>query len=392
MKQLLTRMTAFAAAVMISAACLAGCGSAIGKSDYDKTAVVLDGEKYSFAEAKLYIYASQYMIEQSSEYVIAYMYGDYEKFWEEENNGSTYYQMNYIEGLNKLFQTKRLLKKAAADGITLTADELAKVDAALLSFKEERASVVEAAECSDELLKQFLTENALANKTYLAMVADVDTSFDAETFRRKNEEGVYVTAKTEKPAAETEEASAEAEEGTEAEETAAEPYTEEEQKAAREAAAKDILARLEAGEAVTDIVSSYSDSETVNVFSTGALTIAPEDAAEEGAELTGYRQLAWTLSTGETGTIDVVSSSTSQTVTSYMIRCINDDDPDLRKSAEDSELATRKSTLFADRYKELCDLYSKYHVYDDVIATTKKVIPLYHSEMMNQVQGTQAAE
>lgn len=379
MKQHFSRMIAAAAALILGLAVLSGCEAAIGNSD-QTTAVVLQGKKVSFAEAKLYIYASQYMIEKDSEAIISYMYQSYDDFWDYEQGGDTYYHMNTIEGINKLLQTKRLLLKAQADGIALTAEELQKVEDAIVRFREEESRVVAASGCSDELLRQYITENALAVKTYLAMVADVDTNFDQETFRRKNVEGIYVTALTEKPVPESESGEADGEEAADPE-----PYTEEEQTAAREEAAVAIKARVKSGEAIADIVSDFAESETVKVYSTGSLNLSSEDAAEEGADLTSYRHLGWTLSTGQTESIDLPNSSTG-VVTTYILRCVNDDDPDLRASAEKSELASRKTALFGERYSELQETYSKYHVYENVISSIKKVIPMYESELFNPQQ------
>ena len=377
MKQHFSRMIAVAAALILGLTVLAGCETAIGNSD-QTTAVVLQGKKYSLEEAKLYVYASQYMIEQQSEFIISYMYKSYDEFWDYEQNGSTYYEMNFIEGINKLLQTKRLVMKANAEGIALTAEELQKVEDAIVKFKEDEARVVAASGCSDELLRQYITENALAVKTYLSMVADVDTTFDYDTFRRKNVEGIYVTALTEKPAETEEAAEGEEEEAEEETQEAAEPYSEEEQTAAREEAVTVIKTRLKAGEEVSEIVDSFADSETVKVYSTGSLTLSPDDAAEEGAEITTYRQLGWTMATGDVETIDITNSS--ETVTSYILRSVNDDDPDMRASAEKTELASRKTALFGEKYSALIDQYPKFHVYENVVATIKKVIPMYDSE------------
>ena len=385
MKQHLRGITAALTALVLGLTVLSGCRSAVMAGD-KATAAVLQGEEYSLEEAKLYIYASQYMIEQDSEVIISYMYQSYDAFWEYEQNGQSYYQMNYIEGLNKLFQTKRLVKKAAADGIALTDEEKQKVEDAIVKFKEEEKNVVAASGCSEELLRQFVTENAIAQKTYLAMIADVDTTFDEAEFRRKNVEGLYVTALTEKPAAEAESTAESSEETAESTE-AAEPetYTEEEQKAAREEAVTVIETRLKAGESVSDILASFEGSETVRVTSTGALTLSPEDAAEEGAEITSYRQLGWTMSTDDVETFESTASTGS--VTTYILRCVNDDDPDLRASAEKSELVSRKNKLFGERYQELLKQYPDYHVYEEVVNTIKKVIPMYESEMMTQQES-----
>ena len=377
MKQHFSRMIAVAAALILGLTVLAGCETAIGNSD-QTTAVVLQGKKYSLEEAKLYVYASQYMIEQQSEFIISYMYKSYDEFWDYEQNGSTYYEMNFIEGINKLLQTKRLVMKANAEGIALTAEELQKVEDAIEKFKEDEARVVAASGCSDELLRQYITENALAVKTYLSMVADVDTTFDYDTFRRKNVEGIYVNALTEKPAETEEAAEGEEEEAEEETEEAAEPYSEEEQTAAREEAVTVIKTRLKAGEEVSEIVDSFADSETVKVYSTGSLTLSPDDAAEEGAEITTYRQLGWTMAAGDVETIDITNSS--ETVTSYILRSVNDDDPDMRASAEKTELTSRKTALFGEKYSALIDQYPKFHVYENVVATIKKVIPMYDSE------------
>ena len=380
MKQHLAGFLAVLTVLVLCLSCLTGCGSTVGKDDDDITAVVVDGDKYSLSEAKLYVYTSQYMVEMSMEFMISYMFSDYESFWNEDNNGATYYQMNYLEGISKMIQTKRLLKEAAARKITLDDEELAKVDAAFASFKADRPNVLEASGCSDELLKTYLTENALAVKTYMAMVEDVDTNFDQDEFRRKKVEAISVSALKEKPAAEAEEGE-ETEDTEETEEAETVTYTEEEQTKAREEAVAAIQERMLAGEALSDIKADYDGSETVSVYSVGDITLSPDDAPEEGEAATSYREAGWGLSTGEVDVFDTDGADSA--VVSYVIRCVNDDDPDLRKEAEDTELASRKSELFSERYAELIKKYPKYHVYEDLILSIKKVIPMYESEIVS---------
>ncbi len=388
MRKHLAGIAAAVAALVLSLSALAGCSSVAERNGSNQTAVVLEGEKYSLDEAKLYIYASQYLVESSSEFMISYMYQSYEDFWDAEENGRTYYELNYVEGVNKLLQTKRLLKKAASDGITLSAEDLAKVDIAFDKFKEDEANVVEASGCSDELLKQFLTENALAVRVMMSMIADVDTNFDEAEFTRKNVEGLFVGAIQEKPSETSAEETEAADETAETE--AAEKYTAEEQKAHREEAAAAIQEKLMAGEEISDIVNDFAESTTVRVTQTGTMTISPSDAAAEGEEPTTYRALAWTMKTGEIKVFeDSVSASNP---TSCVLRCVSDDDPELRKTAEETELTNRKTALFAERYQELQERYSRYHVYENVIATVKKVIPMYKSEVLNAAETESAAE
>ncbi len=384
MKQTAARVAALLIAACLMIAGLTACERAVTGTDEETTAVVLEGENYSLEELKLYIYASQYDVEKLSEQMILYMYGDYEKFWENEENGRSYYELNYSEGANRVLQTKRLLKKAAELGITLSAEDEAKVQETIAAFKAERAAVLEASGATDELLDQFIHENALAVKTYLALVEDVDTNFDYEEFTRKKAEGLFVTAASEK---ETESA-AESESTEEAEsEAVAETYSEEEQTAVREKVAAEVLERLEAGDTVEDIVAAYTDDPTVRVVSTGTMTITPDDKAEEGAEPDDYRALAWNLKTGECGMID--NTASNGTITACVIRSVNDDDPELRKTAEETELVQRKMKLFSERYAELAKQYGHFHVYESTFPKIKKVIPMYESTLQTQLQSAQ---
>ena len=58
MKQHLAGFLAVLTVLVLCLSCLTGCGSTVGKDDDDITAVVVDGDKYSLSEAKLYVYTS----------------------------------------------------------------------------------------------------------------------------------------------------------------------------------------------------------------------------------------------------------------------------------------------------------------------------------------------
>lgn len=415
MKYNLKRVLAFVLAMMLTLACFTGCQYADETKDSNTVAMIVDGENYYMDEFKLYTYLAQNELEDIYSIMILYYYGGYDTFW----------QQDWAEALStatsKLYQTKALCKYAAENNITLSQEELDKVKETIASFKENQKKIVEYSGATDELIEKYFTENALANKVYMEMVKDVDKNFDEATFRRKKIEGVTVQALTEKPAEETTED--EEAEATEAEKTAddAEPqgeaalgvaaapapgneiddtetveavsddaesldegeteetveeidenaYTEEEQEAARKEAMEDIEARLKAGEEISDIVSSYIGHERVSVTEIADGTITPEDAAEEGADITSYRQKAWTMATGEIA-CEIYTDENVGDEMGYCLRSVNDDDPDLRKEAEDAELDTRQKKLFGEKYEPIAKKTKEFHIYEEKVVSAVK--------------------
>ena len=71
---------------------------------------------------------------------------------------------------------------------------------------------------------------------------------------------------------------------------------------------------------------------------------------EEGAELENYLQKMWTMKTGDLEKFEITNSSGKKV--DYILRCLNDDDPDLRKKAEEEAEALKRAEEQAAREAE----------------------------------------
>ena len=343
--------------------------------------------------------------------------------------------------LSQLRQTLVLNEYAEQNGIELSDDQKTMVDEAIEKLKEENEEYLEAIGATDELLEKTYTENAIANLVYLDLVADVDTTVGDDEFLRKkiayvkltpseltettaeesttvtenesgsdeessseeNSESGFDEASSENVSSEvdsTEESSTEKEmeTSTEAEtksvsdteaiagvesnsesdtesdtevsngseeSTEAETLSEEEQERldAMNAAADKILEEFEAGSDAADIVSNYQNDSHFTA------TNSEISISEEGTAV--YNAVAWALSTDEC----TIYNSDDGSI--YIIRCLDDNDEEARQSAIDSEIESRKTTLFEEKYSEIQEASSKFKVDEDVIDTIRFTTPVY---------------
>ena len=379
MKRIIGKMLAIVLSCMMIAAVFAGCGSAGSSTE----AVVMNGETVTMDEMKIYAYTMQDKLEATYSWLIAYYGETYDNFWKGDSGyGTTMWEENVKLAIQQIVQTKVLVKYANENGITLTEEERARVQENIGKYHEIHATAAKYAGATDALIEKYYTENALANKAVMALQADVSTDFDYETFKRKRIVGISVTPKstvpteteapTESPAETTEETTAEGYTKTPLETTVAptETYSEDQKSTARSEALADIEKRLKNGEKPADIVEAYKDDATVTVASITEYAASSEDEVAEGEEKTSYKNYAWALSTGEVVTAEIANSnSTAATVIGYALRCENDDDPDYRKTAEDSELETRKTNMFQEKYQVLVEKVAGLHIYTDKIAS-----------------------
>ena len=374
MKLNMKRALAVLLSSLVIAAAFSGCGSASGSSE----AIVLNGQTVNMDEMKMYAYTIQDKIEATYAWMIYYYGETYDNFWKGSSGvgNTTMWEENINLAIEQIIQTKVLVKFAEENGITLTDDEKARVKTNVDAYRANHAKAAQYAGATDAMIEKYYTENAIANKAVLKLQEGVSTDFDYETFRRKRVTGVSISAKTTVPAeteaeTTTEEPTTEGMTKTPLETTVAptETYAPEEQQTAREEAAKDIETRIQNGEKVEDIVEAYKEDKRVTVSAISEFMSAKTDEVEEGVEKTSYKNYAWALSTNEVTSFEIVSSSTPATVTSYVLRCVNDDDADYRKSAEDDELETRKTNQFQEKYGELVKTVTGLHIYTDQIAS-----------------------
>lgn len=415
----MNRIMKYAAAALVAATAvstLGGCEQLEKKAPEDTVAV-------SFGDTNIMLDEVTYMI-RSMEYTYESYFGS-NICGNDMGDGSGMTVGDYIKqmSLSQLRQTLVLNEYAKKNGIELSDDQKAKVDEAIEKLQTESEDYLDAVGATDELIEKTYTENAIANLVYMDLVADVDTTVGDDEFLRKkiayvkltpseltettaadeattevssdedsSEEASSienteaesesaskdVTTSTEEASSEkasteavsTEEASSEnvsklSSEASTEDSTEAETLSEEEQerKDAMNDAADKILKEFEEGNDAADFISDYQNDSHFTA------TNSEISISEDGTAV--YNASAWALATDEC----TVYRSDDGSI--YIIRCLDDNDEEARQSAIDSEIESRKTALFSEKYAEIQDDSSKFKVDEDVIDTIRFTTPVY---------------
>lgn len=415
----MNRIMKYAAAALVAATAvstLGGCEQLEKKAPEDTVAV-------SFGDTNIMLDEVTYMI-RSMEYTYESYFGS-NICGNDMGDGSGMTVGDYIKqmSLSQLRQTLVLNEYAKKNGIELSDDQKAKVDEAIEKLQTESEDYLEAVGATDELIEKTYTENAIANLVYMDLVADVDTTVGDDEFLRKkiayvkltpseltettaadeattevssdedsSEEASSienteaesesaskdVTTSTEEASSEkasteavsTEEASSEnvselSSEASTEDSTEVETLSEEEQERqdAMNDAADKILKEFEEGNDAADFISDYQNDSHFTA------TNSEISISEDGTAV--YNAAAWALATDEC----TVYRSDDGSI--YIIRCLDDNDEEARQSAIDSEIESRKTALFSEKYAEIQDDSSKFKVDEDVIDTIRFTTPVY---------------
>lgn len=415
----MNRIMKYAAAALAAATAvstLGGCEQLEKKAPEDTVAV-------SFGDTNIMLDEITYMI-RSMEYTYESYFGS-NICGNDMGDGSGMTVGDYIKqmSLSQLRQTLVLNEYAKKNGIELSDDQKAKLDEAIEKLQTESEDYLEAVGATDELIEKTYTENAIANLVYMDLVADVDTTVGDDEFLRKKiayvkltpseltettaadeattevssdedsseeassienteaeSESVSkdVTTSTEEASSEkasteavsTEEASSEnvsklSSEASTEDSTEAETLSEEEQERqdAMNDAADKILKEFEEGNDAADFISDYQNDSHFTA------TNSEISISEDGTAV--YNAAAWALATDEC----TVYRSDDGSI--YIIRCLDDNDEEARQSAIDSEIESRKTALFSEKYAEIQDDSSKFKVDEDVIDTIRFTTPVY---------------
>ena len=415
----MNRIMKYAAASLAAATAvstLGGCEQLEKKAPEDTVAV-------SFGDTNIMLDEVTYMI-RSMEYTYESYFGS-NICGNDMGDGSGMTVGDYIKqmSLSQLRQTLVLNEYAKKNGIELSDDQKAKVDEAIEKLQTESEDYLEAVGATDELIEKTYTENAIANLVYMDLVADVDTTVGDDEFLRKkiayvkltpseltettaadeattevssdedSSEGASsienteaesesaskdVTTSTEEASSEnastdavsTEEASSEnvselSSEASTEDSTEVETLSEEEQERqdAMNDAADKILKEFEEGNDAADFISDYQNDSHFTA------TNSEISISEDGTAV--YNAAAWALATDEC----TVYRSDDGSI--YIIRCLDDNDEEARQSAIDSEIESRKTALFSEKYAEIQDDSSKFKVDEDVIDTIRFTTPVY---------------
>ena len=415
----MNRIMKYAAAALAAATAvstLGGCEQLEKKAPEDTVAV-------SFGDTNIMLDEITYMI-RSMEYTYESYFGS-NICGNDMGDGSGMTVGDYIKqmSLSQLRQTLVLNEYAKKNGIELSDDQKAKVDEAIEKLQTESEDYLEAVGATDELIEKTYTENAIANLVYMDLVADVDTTDGDDEFLRKKIAYVKLTPSelTETTAADeattevssdedsseeassienteaesesvskdvttsTEEASSEkasteavstgeassenvsklSSEASTEDSTEVETLSEEEQERqdAMNDAADKILKEFEEGNDAADFISDYQNDSHFTA------TNSEISISEDGTAV--YNAAAWALATDEC----TVYRSDDGSI--YIIRCLDDNDEEARQSAIDSEIESRKTALFSEKYAEIQDDSSKFKVDEDVIDTIRFTTPVY---------------
>lgn len=415
----MNRIMKYAAAALAAATAvstLGGCEQLEKKAPEDTVAV-------SFGDTNIMLDEVTYMI-RSMEYTYESYFGS-NICGNDMGDGSGMTVGDYIKqmSLSQLRQTLVLNEYAKKNGIELSDDQKAKLDEAIEKLQTESEDYLETVGATDELIEKTYTENAIANLVYMDLVADVDTTVGDDEFLRKKiayvkltpseltettaadeattevssdedsseeassienteaeSESVSkdVTTSTEEASSEkasteavsTEEASSEnvselSSEASTEDSTEVETLSEEEQERqdAMNDAADKILKEFEEGNDAADFISDYQNDSHFTA------TNSEISISEDGTAV--YNAAAWALATDEC----TVYRSDDGSI--YIIRCLDDNDEEARQSAIDSEIESRKTALFSEKYAEIQDDSSKFKVDEDVIDTIRFTTPVY---------------
>ena len=415
----MNRIMKYAAAALVAATAvstLGGCEQLEKKAPEDTVAV-------SFGDTNIMLDEVTYMI-RSMEYTYESYFGS-NICGNDMGDGSGMTVGDYIKqmSLSQLRQTLVLNEYTKKNGIELSDDQKAKVDEAIEKLQTESEDYLDAVGATDELIEKTYTENAIANLVYMDLVADVDTTVGDDEFLRKkiayvkltpseltettaadeattevssdedsSEEASSienteaesesaskdVTTSTEEASSEkasteavsTEEASSEnvselSSEASTEDSTEVETLSEEEQERqdAMNDAADKILKEFEEGNDAADFISDYQNDSHFTA------TNSEISISEDGTAV--YNAAAWALATDEC----TVYRSDDGSI--YIIRCLDDNDEEARQSAIDSEIESRKTALFSEKYAEIQEESSKFKVDEDVIDTIRFTTPVY---------------
>lgn len=408
----MNRIMKYAAAALATATAvstLGGCEQLENKAPEDTVAV-------SFGDTNIMLDEVTYMI-RSMEYTYESYFGS-NICSNDMGDGSGMTVGDYIKqmSLSQLRQTLVLNEYAKKNGIELSDDQKAKVDEAIEKLQTEAEDYLDAVGATDELIEKTYTENAIANLVYMDLVADVDTTVGDDEFLRKKIAYVKLTpselTETTAAAEATTEASSDegsSEESSSVENTETESISKDDETSTEEASSEKASTE-EASSEKTSELSSESDTEASNESETLSeeeqeRQDAMNDAAdkilkefEEGNDAADfisdyqndshftatnseisisedgtavYNAAAWALATDEC----TVYRSDDGSI--YIIRCLDDNDEEARQSAIDSEIESRKTALFSEKYAEIQDDSSKFKVDEDVIDTIRFTTPVY---------------
>ena len=175
------KLLAAALAAVLAVSVLTGCGTSVKPENYGSTVVATYGDENIYLdEANMYLRAEQYYYE----YIYTYMYGVADIWNQEVTNGVTM-KTSLLESVMSMIRQMYVLKDKAQElGLSLSAEDMAKIENTVDTVLSESAEeLVKAYNLTRERMIEIYKNNALANLAWEALVADVDTNVADEDAR-----------------------------------------------------------------------------------------------------------------------------------------------------------------------------------------------------------------
>lgn len=300
MKKTLTKVATLCLAVILLCGMVSGCAAKVKKvalADYPTTVVA------SYGDEKIYLSEVNYSAKVQqwfSEMYYSQIFGM--EFWKQEiAEGKTMEDITKEEVMAAALQTRVLMEHAEEYGVTLTAEDEAKITEAVTKTLEGTPDEVKEATGMDgNMLTDIFTKNALANKVWAAVVADVDTEVAEEEIRQTTIQYVLFSEDDEEP-------------GTEAD-------------------AKALI------EAITE------DKTFEEVAEEKDLHVNTTSYTKNEEQTTLLGQTAVVMSTGESATCYVEGTGW------YAVYCENDNDEERTAAKKESVIEARKADIFNEVY------------------------------------------
>lgn len=358
MKRRIRLLAGIILSVAMMAGMLTGCANNI------RAAVQVGDEKVTEEEAKFCLYSAQYETEENAQVDIAYSFGDPMTYWNSEYLYTTYAELTKSFVMEEIIQTKVLVSYANANGIKLDAADEAKIQATADEYMT-REFVLKASGADEALVKKVLTENAIANKVFSILSADVDTTFDDSVIRHRND-GVFITAIA-----------------TDADEN---EISVDDQKANVTEALKKVQSLFDEGKTYEEIQEACAEEELVNVTAIGEFPVAAADMEPDAeGKISPFYQFVWDIPEGETQ--DAVLEVNEDTFYGYLVTCISADDEEYKNSAKEEVMDTRRNDAFSAAYADIFAKYGKFHVYNDIWDNINIESMMYPNPLLQSLQG-----
>lgn len=355
----------------LSATALTGCYTTVKDDNYDTTVVATLGDQDIYlTEVNYYLM----MLQVTYDYYYDYFYSTYYGFTSKEefyeytgfsSDGTSTWDGMKEDAMAMVQQTYILCSYADEFGISLSDEDLEKVDEAVEEFLTETDSgIVEACKVDEESLTDIYKRNALANRVYEYLVADIDTEVNEEDYRCTEVSYLAISVAEEDEDADT--SDNDADEAEEEEET-------EEEEVDLEAMAETVLEELQEQMEIYEesdedddsipynaVIALHEDDTDISIaLTSGTEYSKPEEAEEdedsedtedtEEEETETLQSICWnTLSTG-----DYTTWYDEDNAVAYVIYCVNDDVEESKEEAIEEELESRRDTMFEEKYADL---------------------------------------